>query len=113
MRLENFTFTIHDSSSRFTIYHSPFTLHLLTMGNRLLIIINNAAAKAGGAWPVIKAKLQQNKLRYDVYETTRPGDATIKTRAALEAGFSTIAVVGGDGTLSEAAEGFFEFDNAG
>ncbi|MGH9967953.1 MAG: diacylglycerol/lipid kinase family protein [Pyrinomonadaceae bacterium] len=74
-----------------------------------LIIVNNAAAKARRSWPIIKAKLKQSKLEFEVYETTRPGDATIETRTALKGGFSTIAVVGGDGTLSEAAEGFFEF----
>lgn len=32
----------------------------------------------------------------------------MRTRAALRSGVTTIVVVGGDGTLSEAAEGFFE-----
>jgi YegS/Rv2252/BmrU family lipid kinase len=49
-------------------------------------------------------------MNFDFYETTRPGDATIRTRKALKDGVSTVAVVGGDGTLSEAAEGFFEFN---
>src|SRR6185295_11365710 len=49
-------------------------------------------------------------LQFDFYETTRPGDATIRTRKALREGVITVAVVGGDGTLSEAAEGFFEFN---
>ncbi len=78
------------------------------MGSKLLIIINNAAAKARRAWPEIKGKLEQSSLRFEAYETTGPGDATTRTRAALRVGFDTIAVVGGDGTLSEAAEGFFE-----
>ena len=82
----------------------------MSNGNRLLIIINNAAARARSAWPSIEAALRRSKLEFVLCETAAPGDATTRTRAALRAGFSTIAVVGGDGTLSEAAEGFFEFD---
>jgi diacylglycerol kinase (ATP) len=78
---------------------------------RLLIIINDAAAKAREAWPVIKGELERAGVGFDSYETTRPGDATVRTRAALRAGVNTIAVVGGDGTLSEAAQGFFEFSD--
>ena len=79
------------------------------MGNKPLIIINNAAAKARHAWPGIRAKLEDAGLMFDFRETTRPGDATAQTREALRNGVTTVAVVGGDGTLSEAAQGFFEF----
>jgi YegS/Rv2252/BmrU family lipid kinase len=75
-----------------------------------LVIINNVAAKTRHAWPIIQERLAQAGVDYEVYETTGPGDATVKTRAALRAGTTTVAVVGGDGTLSEAAEGFFEFN---
>lgn len=74
----------------------------------LLIIVNKAAAKAQRALPVVEAALKRADIRYDVYQTSAPGDATIKTRDALKRGTNTVAVVGGDGTLSEAAEGFFE-----
>lgn len=74
-----------------------------------LIIINHAAAKARQAWPLVREQLEHAHLDFDFYETTHPGDATVRTRAALKTGVTTIAVVGGDGTLSEAAEGFFEF----
>jgi diacylglycerol kinase (ATP) len=75
-----------------------------------LIIVNNVAAKARGAWPLIQNRLGEAGIDYDFYQTTTAGDATKRTRAALAAGTTTVAVVGGDGTLSEAAEGFFEFD---
>ena len=75
---------------------------------RSLIIVNNVAAKARKAWPIIEKQLKEAKLDYEVYETNAKGDATQKTRAALREGITTIAVVGGDGTLSEVAEGFFE-----
>jgi diacylglycerol kinase (ATP) len=90
----------------FTIYHSS-----TRMGNKALIIINHTAAKARKAWPVVRSRLVEEGTEFDFYETTEPGDATTQTRSALQHGVTTIAVVGGDGTLSEAAEGFFEFSS--
>jgi YegS/Rv2252/BmrU family lipid kinase len=75
-----------------------------------LIIINNAAAKARRAWPLVSKQLEARGVDFDFYQTTQPGDATLRTREALRSGVNTIAVVGGDGTLSEAAQGFFEFN---
>jgi diacylglycerol kinase (ATP) len=77
--------------------------------NRTLIIVNSAAAKAQRAWPVVRERLAASGIEFEVYETTQARDATAKTRAALISGVTTIGVVGGDGTLSEAAEGFFQF----
>ena len=74
-----------------------------------LIIINNVAAKARRAWPVIREQLEASEINFDSYETLKPGDATTQTRVALRSGTTDIAVVGGDGTLSEVAEGFFDF----
>ena len=89
----------------FTVYHSPVTVQ-----PKPLIIINNAAAKARKAWPIVRRSLEEASISFDFHETTQPGDATKRTRNALKSGVSTIAVVGGDGTLSEAAQGFFEFN---
>ena len=76
-----------------------------------LVIINNAAAKARRAWPSIRKQLHLAGFDYQSYETKAAGDATLKTRQALRDGVSRIAVVGGDGTLSEAVEGFFELNS--
>ena len=62
-------------------------------------------------WPTIKRELDASGVEYRTYETTARGDATSKTRASLRSGFESIVVVGGDGTLSEAAEGFFELND--
>jgi YegS/Rv2252/BmrU family lipid kinase len=77
----------------------------------MLIVINPAAAKTRSAWPTIQKHLDNASIGYEAYETTSAGDATHKVRAALEAGVQSVAVVGGDGTLSEAAEGFFRFSD--
>ena len=75
----------------------------------MLIIINNVAAKARQSWPAIKQQLDAAGVDYQSYQTQRKGDATLQARVALHAGEQLIVVVGGDGTLSEAAEGFFQF----
>ncbi len=80
------------------------------MPDQPLIIVNNAAARARLAWPNIRKYLEANGIAFQSYETRRAGDATVRTQQALQDGKTTIAIVGGDGTLSEAAEGFFEFD---
>ena len=79
------------------------------MNQKPLIIINGAAAKAVRAWPILQTRLLEKRIEFDFHETSMAGDATTRTRAALVSGTTTIAVVGGDGTLSEAAQGFFEF----
>jgi YegS/Rv2252/BmrU family lipid kinase len=76
---------------------------------RTFLVINHAAAKARRVWPTIKSQLDAAGIEYQAYETKAPGDATIKTRAALRSGTESVVCVGGDGTLSEVAEGFFEF----
>ena len=76
-----------------------------------LLIINHAAAKARRVWPTIKKQLEAAGVDYQAYQTKAPGDATTRTRAALKSGIESIVVVGGDGTLSEVAEGFFEFND--
>ena len=77
----------------------------------MLIIVNNVAAKARLSWPKIKTQLDAAGVDYKTYHTQQKGDATLQARVALNAGVDLIAVVGGDGTLSEAAEGFFQFND--
>ena len=77
----------------------------------MLIIINQIAAKARRSWPTIKVQLDAAGVNYQIHQTERQGDATLQTRAALNSGVQLIVVVGGDGTLSEAAAGFFEFNS--
>ena len=76
----------------------------------MLVIINNVAAKARLAWPKIKSQLDAAGVDYKTYFTNQKGDATVQTSVALKSGTRLIVVVGGDGTLSEAAQGFFEFN---
>jgi diacylglycerol kinase family enzyme len=78
---------------------------------RTLVIVNHAAARSRRAWAGIESRLKAQGVRFDAHETQFAGDATHAARAALRAGYQLIAVVGGDGTLSETAAGFFAPDN--
>ncbi|MBD0326266.1 MAG: acylglycerol kinase family protein, partial [Pyrinomonadaceae bacterium] len=77
---------------------------------RTLIIINHAAARARRVWTEIESTLKAKAVSFGAHETRHAGDATTATRDALRDGYQLIAVVGGDGTLSEAAAGFFALD---
>jgi diacylglycerol kinase (ATP) len=80
----------------------------MSEGARLFVIVNNAAARARAARPRVRETLARGGVRFDSHESVKPGETEVRTRAALAGGFETVAVVGGDGTLSAAASGYFE-----
>ena len=81
------------------------------MSDRTLVLINPTSGRARRAWLRIKDSLAENAVHCDVEETTTRGQGETLTRNALNAGYQTIAVVGGDGTISESVRGFFEEPN--
>lgn len=83
----------------------------MSTNRRTLVIFNNAAARVRSLWPHVERSLIESKINFEAHKTLHAGDATTRVREALKEGFETIAVVGGDGTISEAASGFFEFPN--
>lgn len=75
-----------------------------------VVIIN---PQAGGGrtrrlWPTLRDTLDTTLGTYATRWTRRPGEATEHARAALHDGYNRIVAVGGDGTLNEVANGFFE-----
>lgn len=83
----------------------------MSTNRRTLVIFNNAAARVRLLWPHVERSLTDSRINFEAHKTLHAGDATERVREALNEGFETIAVVGGDGTISEAASGFFEFPN--
>lgn len=77
-------------------------------GAALFVVVNHTAARARAAWPRVREALARAGVEFEAHESTRQGETEEHTRAALERGFKTVAAVGGDGTLSAAASGFFE-----
>lgn len=77
-------------------------------GTQLFVIVNSRAARARAAWPRLRETLKDSGVRFDSCEPSTPRETEAATRAALARGFRTVAVVGGDGTLSAAASGYFE-----
>src|SRR5215207_2628247 len=77
-------------------------------GAGLFVVVNHTAARARGAWPRVRDALTRAGVEFEAHESTQEGETEERTRAALARGFQTVAAVGGDGTLSAAASGFFE-----
>ncbi|MCS6857319.1 MAG: hypothetical protein NZM37_06380, partial [Sandaracinaceae bacterium] len=78
-------------------------------------LVNNPRAGAGKAHLVARHVLRVlREIGEDPVwiQTEGEGDATKMVRKALEAGARGIVVVGGDGTLGEAASGFFDGKNS-
>ncbi|HVF43549.1 MAG TPA: diacylglycerol kinase family protein, partial [Pyrinomonadaceae bacterium] len=76
-------------------------------GTQLFVVVNSRAARARAAWPRVSEALKEAGLSFDACEPSTPRETEEATRAALSAGSRTVAVVGGDGTLSAAACGYF------
>lgn len=80
------------------------------------VLVVNPRAGAGAAQrvlPALQRALEREGARFEVRLTEAPRDATRIVREVLKAGeHAGIAVVGGDGTLSEAVNGFFEEDGS-
>ncbi len=76
------------------------------------VIVNPAAGggKVARAWPQLSEQLQAAGVEHTAAYTQGRGDASTLARAALERGIRHIIAVGGDGTINEVANGFFDAD---
>lgn len=73
-------------------------------------IVNPASAhgKTGKQWPAIEQHVKDMGMSATTIFTTGPGAATTLTREALRNGAHTIVAVGGDGSINEVVNGFFD-----
>src|SRR5579872_2151031 len=76
----------------------------------ILVIVNPASAggRTGQRWLELAGKLQSAGLDFDTEFTTSPLHATELARKGVREGRRIVAAAGGDGTLNEVANGFFE-----
>ncbi len=75
-----------------------------------LFIINPASARGATlrAWADARQEVAAAGVDFDEHVTTRAGEATEVAREALNIGVTRIVAVGGDGTLSEVVNGYFD-----
>jgi len=79
---------------------------------RTCAIVNPAAGRGRGKrlWPRFEPRLRAATTALSVQCTTGPGHATRLARTAIRNGYDRLVAVGGDGTLHEVVNGYFEPD---
>lgn len=77
--------------------------------SKWLVVVNPAAGggKAGRDWKTIEGYLNKHGFQYEVVFSDRRLHAMVMARQKVQAGFSKIIVVGGDGTMNEVINGVF------
>jgi len=79
---------------------------------RVLLLVNATASSVTARTRVLIRKTLAEQHEVEVAETSRRGHATRLARAAANDGFDVVAVLAGDGTLNEAADGLAGTDTA-
>ncbi len=72
---------------------------------RVLLLVNSAASSVTARSRVVIHKALSADHQVELSETVRRGHATRLARSAASDGFDVVVVLGGDGTLNEAANG--------
>lgn len=90
-------------------YHRKKPIKQKDIDTVLVVNPNSSSGLTGKGWndlyPEIKVALGAN---VEVALTKKPGDGTTLARQFLKQGFKKVVAIGGDGTLNEVANGFFE-----
>jgi YegS/Rv2252/BmrU family lipid kinase len=75
-----------------------------------LVIVNPASAggRTGRRWPDVAGRLRAASLDFDTALTSRGGEAEELSRQAVREGRGLVVAAGGDGTINEVVNGFFE-----
>jgi YegS/Rv2252/BmrU family lipid kinase len=75
-----------------------------------VVIVNPKSANGalGRRWPEIAKTLTREYGAFDAVTTHAPGDATRLAHEALNGGADLVVAIGGDGTIHEVANGFFD-----
>lgn len=79
---------------------------------RLLLVVNSSASSVTARGRVVITKALSADHEVTVAETTRRGHATRLAQGAAADGVDVVVVLGGDGTLNEAANGLAGTDTA-
>jgi diacylglycerol kinase (ATP) len=74
----------------------------------VIVNLHSAGGQTGVAWPAIQTALVAEFGAIQSYFTQARGHAVELTRQALQTGTTLLIVLGGDGTLNEVVNGFFD-----
>jgi len=76
---------------------------------RTVVVVNpnSQGGRLGKRWPELADTLAR-AFPFDDVQTKGPGDATRIAREALRSGAERIVAIGGDGTINEVVNGFFD-----
>ncbi len=86
------------------------------MDKRKYFLIVNLIAGRGRCkqlFPKVKEAIDRRKLDYDLHYTNEPLEAIDVARMGIEAGFTHIIAMGGDGTVNEVANGIISAGSTG
>jgi diacylglycerol kinase (ATP) len=74
---------------------------------KIFVVLNPASGRGGGGRAVegIRRAMRSASLSFDLFETTRPGEATEVACEARRSGYGIVAAAGGDGTINEVVNG--------
>jgi YegS/Rv2252/BmrU family lipid kinase len=80
-----------------------------------VVIVNpsSAGGRTGRRWTQLASLLREAYGDFEDCYTTAPGDGTRLCRQALREGAGTVVAVGGDGSINEIVNGFFEAEGDG
>jgi YegS/Rv2252/BmrU family lipid kinase len=75
-----------------------------------VLVVNpkSAGGKTERRWPELRATIAEALGHFEERFTQQSGDATAMTRDALRAGATLVVAIGGDGTINEVVNGFFD-----
>ena len=84
-------------------------LPVLMLAPRTVVVVNpkSQGGRLASRWTEVAETLGR-AFPFDEVITQGPGDATRLTREALRAGAERVVAIGGDGTINEVVNGFFE-----
>ncbi|HWV37929.1 MAG TPA: diacylglycerol kinase family protein [Vulgatibacter sp.] len=80
------------------------------MDRKVVFIVNprSGSGATGRLWRGLSSRMRREVGDFGELFTTRPQEATLLARHALQDGADVVVAVGGDGTLNEVANGFFD-----